>query len=264
LESLVNLAAAGMALVMLGIAARPPDDEHAYGHDKAEYFSSGVEGALIVVAALGIAVAALQRWLNPQPIEQTGLGLLIAGVSTIINFYVARVLLRVGTQHNSITLQADAQHLFTDVWTSIGVIGGIIAVSLTGWQWLDAAVALVIAANIVRQGFQLVRRSALGLLDTALPNDERDAIAKILEKHCQNSVTHHALRTRQSGARRFASVHILVPGDWTVQRGHALLENIERDMRIALPNIVVSTHLEPLEAPESFEDVGLDRAGPVL
>ncbi len=259
LESLVNLAAAGVALVMLSIAARPPDDDHAFGHDKAEYFSSGVEGALIVVAALGIAVAAVQRWMAPQPIQQTSIGLVIVGVSTLINFAVARVLLRVGTQQNSITLQADAQHLFTDVWTSIGVIIGVAAVTLTGWGWLDSAIALAIAANIVWQGIQLVRRSAMGLLDTVLPNDEREAILKVLEKYCQKSVTYHALRTRQSGARRFVSVHILVPGEWTVQQGHALLEKIERDMRAVLPNTVVATHLEPLEAPESFDDVELDR-----
>jgi cation diffusion facilitator family transporter len=259
LESLVNLVAAGVALVMLSIAARPPDDDHAFGHDKAEYFSSGVEGALIVVAALGIAWAAVQRWMDPQPIEQTGIGLAIVGVSTLINFAVARVLAQVGAQHGSITLQADAQHLLTDVWTSLGVIVGVAAVSLTGWVWLDAVLALVIAANIVWQGIQLVRRSAMGLLDTALPNDEREAILKVLNKYCHKSVTYHALRTRQSGARRFVTVHILVPGEWTVQQGHALLEKIELDLRATLPNTVVTTHLEPLEAPESFDDVALDR-----
>ncbi len=261
LESLVNLVAAGVALVMLSIAARPPDDDHAFGHDKAEYFSSGVEGALIVVAAVGIAAAAVQRWLVPQPIEQSGFGLVVVGISTLINFIVARVLLRVGTQHNSITLQADAQHLFTDVWTSIGVIVGVTAVALTGWGWLDSAIAIAVAANIVWQGIHLVRRSAMGLLDTVLPNNERDLILKVLEKYCQKSVTYHALRTRQSGARRFISVHILVPGEWTVQQGHTLLEKIERDIRSTLPNTVVTTHLEPLEAPESFDDVELDRAG---
>ena len=261
LESVVNLVAAGVALVMLSIAARPPDDDHAFGHDKAEYFSSGVEGALIVVAAVGIALAAVQRWLNPQPIEQPGIGLAIVGVSTLINFGVARVLLRVGTQQHSITLQADAQHLITDVWTSTGVIIGVLAVTLTGWGWLDSVIALAIAANIVWQGIKLVQRSAMGLLDTVLPNDERAVILKVLEKYCQKSVTYHALRTRQSGARRFVSVHILVPGEWTVQQGHSLLEKIERDMRTALPNTIIATHLEPLEAPESFDDVELDRVG---
>jgi cation diffusion facilitator family transporter len=259
LESLVNLVAAGVALIMLSIAARPPDDDHAFGHDKAEYFSSGVEGALIVVAALGIALAAADRWIHPMPLQQTTIGVLVIATSTLLNFAVARVLARVGARHNSITLQADAQHLLTDVWTSIGVIIGVLAVSLTGWQWLDAVIALLIAVNIVRQGVQLVRRSAMGLLDTALPASERDAIEAVLQRHCQHAVTFHALRTRQSGVRRFVTVHILVPGAWSVQTGHTLLENIEQDIRAVLPNAVVSTHLEPLEAPESFDDVALDR-----
>jgi cation diffusion facilitator family transporter len=260
LESLVNLAAAVLALAMLSIAARPPDDDHAFGHDKAEYFSSGAEGALIVAAAVGIAVAAVHRWMNPQPIEHTSVGLVIVGVSTLINFWVSQVLMRAGKQEDSITLQADAQHLLTDVWTSIGVIIGVGAVMLTGWVWLDSLIAIAIAAHIVWQGVWLVRRSSMGLLDTVLPDEERLALLKVLEKYCQKSVTYHALRTRQSGARRFVSVHILVPGEWTVEQGHTLLEKIERDMRATLPNLVISTHLEPREAPESFEDVALDRA----
>ena len=259
LESLVNLVAAGVALIMLWIAARPPDEDHAFGHDKAEYFSSGVEGALIVVAAIGIAAAAFARWRAPELVTLTIPGLLAAGVSTAINFAVSRLLKRVGRQERSITLQADAQHLMTDVWTSLGVISGIIAVSLSGWQWLDPLIAVAIALNIVWQGISLVRRSASGLLDTVLPGDERVTIQQVLDTHCPSPVTWHALRTRQSGARRFVTVHILVPGSWSVQRGHTLLETIERDVRGALPGTVISTHLEPLEAPESFEDVALDR-----
>lgn len=202
LESLVNLVAAAVALVMLSIAARPPDDDHEFGHDKAEYFSSGVEGALIVVAALGIAAAAVQRWLDPQPVEQTGVGVAIVVASALVNLGVSRVLMRAGTQQDSITLQADAQHLLTDVWTTIGVIFGLAAVALTGWLWLDAAVALAVAAHIVWQGVRLVRRSAMGLLDTVLPDKEQAAVLKVLEKYSQKRVTYHALRTRQSGARR--------------------------------------------------------------
>ncbi len=259
LESLVNLVAAGVALIMLWIAARPPDEDHAFGHDKAEYFSSGVEGALIVVAAIGIAAAAIGRWRAPELVTLTIPGLLAAGISTAINFAVARLLKRVGRQERSITLQADAQHLMTDVWTSLGVIFGIIAVSLSGWQWLDPLIAVAIAVNIVWQGISLVRRSASGLLDTVLPGEDRATIQQVLDAHCPSPVTWHALRTRQSGARRFVTVHILVPGGWSVQRGHTLLETIERDVRGALPGTVISTHLEPLEAPESFEDVALDR-----
>lgn len=259
LESLVNVVAAGVALVMIAIASRPPDDDHEYGHDKAEYFSSGVEGGLIMLAAISIVITAVQHFIRPQTIEAPAIGIAVSAVASAINFAVARVLLRVGKREGSIALEADANHLMTDVVTSIGVIVGIIAVTLTGWQWLDPFIALLIAANVVWSGVKLVQRSAMGLLDTALPAEERQTIVKILERYCLKSVTYHALRTRQSGPRRFVSVHILVPGEWTVQQGHQLLERMERDIRAALPNTSVTTHLEPLEAPESFEDVDLDR-----
>lgn len=261
LESLVNLVAAVVALVVLTIAARPPDEDHAYGHDKAEYFSSGVEGGLILIAALSIAWAAVGRLRDPQPIEQAGLGLLISVVASAINFGVARILLQAGRQHHSITLEADAHHLMTDVWTSVGVVLGVAAVALTGWERLDPIIALIVAANIVWSGVRLLQRSALGLLDTALPAAERGQVVAILTAYAdREGVQFHALRTRQAAARRFVSVHILVPGSWTVQRGHALLECIEADVRNALPNTTVFTHLEPLEDPESFEDQTLDRA----
>jgi cation diffusion facilitator family transporter len=260
LESLVNLMAAVVALVVLTVAARPPDDDHAYGHDKAEYFSSGVEGGLILLAAGSIAYAAANRLLDPQPVEQAGLGLAISVVASAINLVVARVLLQAGRHYHSITLEADAHHLITDVWTSVGVIVGVAAVALTGWERLDPIIALIVAANIVWSGVRLLQRSALGLLDTALPADERARVVAILAAYAEREgVQHHALRTRQAAARRFVSVHILVPGGWTVHAGHALLERIERDVRAALPNATVFTHLEPLEDPESFEDQTLDR-----
>ena len=259
LESLVNLVAAVMALAMLTLAARPPDEEHAYGHSKAEYFASGVEGALICIAALSIGWAAWPRLLHPQPIEQAGLGLAISVVASLINLGVARVLLQAGRRYHSITLEADAHHLMTDVWTSAGVLLGIGAVLVTGWEHLDPIIALLVAANIIWAGVQLVRRSALGLLDTVLPAMERAAVQQILERYEQEGVQHHALRTRQSGTRRFVSVHILVPGEWTVQYGHQLLERIEGDIRQALPNATVFTHLEPLEDPVAWEDIQLDR-----
>lgn len=259
IESFVNLAGASVALTMLTIAARPPDDEHHYGHDKAEYFASGVEGTLILGAAIGIAAAAIHRFLHPQALAQPGLGLAVSMLASAINFGVARVLLRVGRTYESITLEADARHLMTDVWTSAGVIAGVGAVALTGWTRLDPIVALVVAANIVYTGLRLVRRSVLGLLDTALPIAESAAVERILATYRSQGVQFHAIRTRQAAARRFVTMHVLVPGEWTVQRGHTLLESVEEEIRAALPNASVLTHLEPVEDPVSFDDVGLDR-----
>jgi cation diffusion facilitator family transporter len=260
LESLVNLAAAVVALLMLTLAAQPADAEHAYGHSKAEYFSSGVEGALILVAAASIGWAAWSRLLDPQPIEQVGLGLVVSVAASLLNFAVARILLAAARRHHSISLEADAHHLMTDVWTSAGVLVGIGAVALTGWDRLDPVIALLVAANIIWTGVQLVRRSALGLLDTALPQDEREAVQQILARYTQPELQFHALRTRQAGARRFVSFHVLVPGSWTVRQGHTLLEQIERDIRAALPNTTVFTHLEALEDPTSWQDTTLDRS----
>lgn len=259
LESLVNLAAALMALAMLTVAARPPDEDHVYGHDKAEYFSSGVEGALILVAAISIGVTAWNRLLAPQPLEGLGLGLGISLLASLINLGVALVLRRAGQRYSSITLDADAQHLMTDVWTSVGVLAGIGAVALTGWERLDPIIAFAVALNIIWSGVQLVRRSALGLLDTAWPAPERSVVANILDRYQAQGVQFHALRTRQSAARRFMSVHVLVPGDWTVLRGHQLLEQLEREVREALTGVTILTHLEPLEDPVSWEDTQLDR-----
>jgi cation diffusion facilitator family transporter len=259
LESVVNLAAAIMALAMLSVAARPPDEGHAYGHAKAEYFASGVEGTLIMVAAGSIAFAAVPRLVAPQPIEQAGLGLAISVSASLINLVVAQVLLRAGRRYNSITLEADAKHLMTDVWTSAGVLVGIAAVVLTGWERLDPLIALAVAANIIWSGVRLVQRSVLGLMDTALPVNEVEAIKAVLDRHRCDEVQYHALRSRQAAQRRFVSFHILVPGSWTVLQGHQLLERIEGDIRAALPNITVFTHLEPIEDPVSFEDTQLDR-----
>jgi cation diffusion facilitator family transporter len=258
-ESLVNLVGALMALWMLTVAAREPDEDHAYGHTKAEYFSSGVEGSLILVAALSIGVAAIQRLLAPRPLEQVGVGLAVSVTASLANLVVARVLLRASRRSESVTLAANAHHLLTDVWTSAGVLAGVGAVALTGWQWLDPVVALVVAANIVWTGGRIVRASVLGLLDTALPVAERDAVRAAVEAHLPAGVQYHALRTRQSGARRFVSLHVLVPGAWTVQEGHGLLERLEREIRGVVPNVTVFTHLESLQDPSSWEDQTLDR-----
>lgn len=262
LESVVNLVGALMALAMLTIAVRPQDEEHAYGHSKAEYFSSGVEGTLILVAAVSIVIAAIPRLITPKPLEQIGLGMVVSVGASLVNLVVALIIRRAGKLHNSITLEANSNHLMTDVWTSAGVLAGVGAVTLTGWQRLDPIVAMLVAANIVWSGVGIVRKSVLGLMDAALSGEEQQRIETILEPHKQAGVEFHALRTRQSGARQFVSLHVLVPGKWTVQRGHRLLEIIEADIRRVLSNAAVLTHLESLDDPASWDDTNLDRSSP--
>ncbi len=259
LESLVNLAAATVTLIMLQVAARPPDEEHAFGYSKAEYFASGFEGALIFLAALAIMAAAIERLLEVRALEQLGVGLLISTTAAAVNGAVATVLMRAGKRHNSIALEADGRHLLTDVWTSVGVILALIAVIVTGWDWLDPLIALAIAVNILWTGYGLVKRSALGLLDQALPPEQRAAVNAVLEGYVAQGVEFHALRTRQTPGRSFVSVHVLVPGVWTVQRGHDLLEEIERDIRDVVPDASVFTHIEPREDPISHQDREFDR-----
>ena len=261
-ESLVNLVGAVVALAMLTVAARPADEEHAYGHSKAEYFSSGIEGTLILVAALSIAYAAVQRLLNPRELEQVGLGLIVSAAASLINLGVGLLMIRVGKSRGSLALEANGRHLMTDVWTSVGVITGVGAVALTGWNWLDPVVALGVAANIIWTGYGIIHRSVEGLMDTGLPPEQQALIQEILEDFRKGEIDFHALRTRQAGARAFASFHVLVPADWTVQRGHDLVEEIETRLRTALPNLVVFTHLEPLTDPASWDDTSLDRPHP--
>lgn len=258
-ESLVNLLGGIMALAMLTIAARPADEDHAYGHGKAEYFSSGLEGGLILVAAVSIAVAAVLRLITPQPLHELGIGLTVSVAAAVVNLIVALLILRAGRKHNSITLEANAKHLLTDVWTSVGVVAGIGLVVVTGWQWLDPVVALLVAANIIWTAIGIMRRSVGGLMDISISAADLEAVRKIFQTYEADSVKFHALRTRQSGAQRFISVHVLVPGDWTVQRGHELLEKIEADIRRAVADAVVFTHLESLDDPASWEDEGLER-----
>lgn len=260
IESCVNLVAAVVALWALTYAAKPADAEHTFGHSKAEYFSSALEGTLILVAAASIAVEAWGRLFDPQPLAQVGLGLGLVLLATAINGGVAMILIRAGRRLRSITLRADAHHLFTDVWTSGGVVLGILLVKVTGWLVLDPVIALAMAANIVWTGFKLLRETGSGLLDAALPADEQEAIALILSKYKNQGTEFHALRTRVAGSRRFVSVHVLVPGEWTVQRGHDLCEEIELAISRALPGTNVMTHLEPLEDPVSWDDEELDRS----
>jgi len=259
LESLVNLAAAMMALWALSVASTPADDRHAHGREKVEYFSSAFEGMLILIAAISIAYAAVDRLWNPQPIEAVGAGLAVSVLASLINLVVARVLLKVGREHRSITLEADAHHLMTDVWTSAGVIAGVALVWLSGWLWLDPVIALLVALNIVWTGLQLMRRSAAGLMDVSLPPEQLTAIERVLVAYRAQGIDFHALRTRESGSRAFVTLHVLVPGAWTVQQGHDCAERIEQDIRDAVPQAHVLTHLEPLEDPVSLLDQGLDR-----
>jgi len=259
LESLVNLVGAIMALGMLTIAARPPDEDHPYGHGKAEYFSSGVEGALILIAALSIGVAAVERLLHPRALAQIGLGLGISVVASLVNLGAAWVIMRAGKRYHSITLEANARHLLTDVWTSAGVVVGVGAVALTRLQWLDPVVAIAVAANIIWTGYRIVRDSVLGLMDTAMSPDEVAAVRKALDPYTREGVHYHALRTRLAGARRFVSLHVLVPGAWTVREGHLLLERLEADIDKVVPSVTVDTHLESLEDPASWDDQALDR-----
>jgi cation diffusion facilitator family transporter len=260
LESFVNLAGAMMALAMLSLAAMPADENHAHGHGKAEYFSSAFEGFLILVAAIGIGYAAVDRLLHPQPLEAVGIGLGVSVVASAINLATSRILMGVGRKYKSITLEADAHHLLTDVWTSAGVILGVGLVWATGWLWLDPVIALLVAANIVWTGWRLLGRSAAGLMDVSIPPEELKAINDVLDDFRRQGLDFHALRTRQAGTRDFVSLHVLVPGAWTVQQGHDWSERIEAAIRRAVPGAHVTTHLEPIEDPRSLADEGLDRS----
>lgn len=259
LESTANIVAAIITLAALTVAARPPDHEHAYGHSKAEYLSSGAEGVLIILAALFIAVQTILRFMNPVPLEQIGLGIVVSAVAAVANFIVARILMRAGTRHRSVALTADAHHLLTDVWTSVGVVVGVAMVGLTGWLWLDPLIGLIVSVQILFTGSKLVRGSVNGLMDAGLPEEEVAHVREILDGYKELGVTYHALRTRQAGAQRFVSVHIQVPGNWSVQRGHELLEAIEQEIRHELSPVNVTTHLEPAEDPVSWDDAVLNR-----
>jgi cation diffusion facilitator family transporter len=258
-ESAVNFVAALVALWALTVAERPPDTRHAFGYTKAEYFSSGLEGFLIIAAAAGIVVAAWNRWREPRPIEAPWLGVGVSAAASAINGAVAAALLAAGKRLRSITLRADGHHLLTDVWTSAGVVVGIVLVALTGWHRLDPLIAVAVAVNIVWTGWKLVRETGLGLMDSSLPEDERRAVTDALAPFQEEGILFHAIFSRVAGRRRFVTMHVLVPGTWTVQKGHDLCETIEAAVRRALPGAHAITHLEPREDPVSWEDRGLDR-----
>jgi cation diffusion facilitator family transporter len=259
LESIVNLVAAVAALGALIVASRPPDPGHTFGYSKAEYFSSALEGLLILIAAVSIIAAAIPRLSNPQPLEQISLGLIISMISAVINGGVALILLRAGRRLRSITLKADGHHLLTDVWTSVGVLVGLVAVHFTHWLILDPIIAIAVAINIIWAGFRLLQETGSGLLDAALPPDDLEMINIILQQYQTDGIQFHALRTRVAGARRFVSFHVLVPGNWTVQLGHDLCEQIELAIGQVLPGANTTTHLEPFDDPSSWDDQELDR-----
>ena len=262
IESFVILAGALMALAMLTLAALPADDNHAHGHSKAEYFSSAFEGFLILLAALAIGYTSIERLINPRPLEAVDVGLLVSVVASAINLATAKILMKVGREQNSISLEADAHHLMTDVWTSAGVIAGVGLVWLSDWLWLDPVIAILVALNILWTAWQLMHRSASGLMDESLPAEQLKLIETLLASYREQGLDFHALRTRQSGNRAFVTLHVLVPGHWTVQLGHNWADRIELEIGKAIPRAHITTHLEPIEDPVSMVDQGLDRPLP--
>ena len=254
LESLVNLAGAIFALAMVTVAARPPDDDHPYGHHKAEYFSSGFEGVLIFVAALGIVWAAVERLLNPQPLQAVGLGITLSVVSSLMNGALAYSMLRKARQARSVALEGDARHLFTDVWTSAGVVAGLLAVQATGWLWLDPALAIAVALNILREGARLVWQSAGGLMDEALEADARQDIDQVLAGFKHHAIRFDHLVTRRAGQRRFVDLHMHMPAAWTLGRAAAVRASVEQALMSAVPGLRATIQLLPLDVEAHFDD----------
>jgi cation diffusion facilitator family transporter len=259
LESIVNLAAAVVALIVLGMIIRPANDEFTFGYAKAEYFSSGFEGGMILLAAAAIIFTAVRRLFNPVPLEQLGLGLAISVGASLINLGVSLVLMRAARRYNSITLEADAKHLMTDVWTTAGVLVGIVLVWITGWLWLDPIVAIAVAVNIIFTGYRLLVRSGRGLLDVAIPQEELSSVKSILDSYKEEGMSYHALRSRQAAARKFMVVHLLVPGNWSVRKSHSMAEQLENRVVQTIPNTNIVTHIEPIEDPISMKDASIDR-----
>lgn len=254
-ESTVNLVAAVVALIALTVAARPATERFLYGRAKAEYFSAAVEGMMIFVAAAFILVTSVERFLNPKPLVNLGMGLVILVVASVVNGAVALVLLRAGKRHGSITLRADGKHLMTDVITSAGVLAGVGLVALTGWERLDPLIAFAVGVNIIITGTSLLAESISGLLDKALPEEDHAVITEVLRRRTDGTVTFHGLLTREAGQQKFMTVHVLVPDEWTVKQGHDYIEDLEEELHEALPGLTVLTHLEPISDPASYEDI---------
>jgi cation diffusion facilitator family transporter len=257
LESTINLVAAVAAYASLVYAARPVDADHTYGHEKIEYFSSGLEGGLILVAAGGIAWYAVRRLIHPEPLEPLGSSLILAMAAAVINGAVAVVLLRAGKKTGSLILEADGKHLMTDFWTTTGVVAALALVAWTGWVMLDPIIALVIAANILWTAFDLMGRSFHGLMDRALPESEQEQVRAAIRAHLSGQMDYHALRTRQAGTRRFVDFHLLVPGNSSVSWAHAVADRIEESIQAALPGVETTIHIEPIEERQAWEDSAL-------
>ena len=254
LESLVNLAGAIFALMMVTVAARPPDDDHPYGHHKAEYFSSGFEGVLIFFAALAIVAAAVDRLLHPQALEAVGWGIALSIVSSMLNGALAWAMARKARSHRSIALEADARHLFTDVWTSVGVVLGLLAVMATGWLWLDPVVAIAVAMNVLREGARLVWRSSEGLMDRAVEPETMTEIERTLEVFRHQAIRFDHLVTRRAGQRRFVDMHMHMPSSWTLGRAAALRASVEQALMAAVPGLRASIQLLPLDVEAYLDD----------
>jgi len=255
MESLVNLVAGIVAFVALTIASRPADREHPFGHDKAEYFSSLIEGVLILLAAVGIIYSAINRLYHPRPLEDLGYGMALSILATSINFATARVLLHYGKKHDSITLEADAHHLMTDVWTTLGIVAGIVMVKFTSWQLLDPLMAIAVGCSIIYTGGKLVVRSADGLMDSKLSEKELILIKQVLDRYRSQGIDYHALYTRQASSKRFVTFHLLFPGDMTVLQAHKVSKTVEEEIASVLPHSDVFIHIEPMNDPDAFDDI---------
>ncbi|HET7398003.1 MAG TPA: cation diffusion facilitator family transporter [Intrasporangium sp.] len=262
-ESVVNLVAAIAVLIALRVAALPADKNHHFGHSKAEYFSAAIEGQMIFVAALVIMWTSVERFLHPRALDNVGVGLLISVAASLINGGAAAVLIRAGRRYRSLTLTADGKHLLTDVWTSAGVVVGVLLVAVTGIERLDAVIAFLVGVNIVVTGWRLLSESVSGLMDVAMSKQDNRAIAAVLSGFTSDSVHFHGLRTRVSGHHRFAEVHVLVPGAWSVQRGHDLMEEIEAAVREDFDDLALTCHLEPSEDPRAYGDYAAEFPVPV-
>lgn len=259
LESMVNLASAIVALLVLSLITRPANDEFTFGYSKAEYFSSGFEGGMILLAAAAIIFTALPRLLHPVALQQLGLGLAISVGASLINLVVSLILMRAAKRYYSITLEADARHLMTDVWTTAGVLVGIGLVWVTGFIRLDPIIAILVAINILFTGYRLLVKSGRGLLDVAIPQEELSSVKSILDSYKVQGVSYHALRSRQAAARKFMVVHLLVPGNWSVRKSHALAEQVENQVGEKIANVNIVTHIEPIDDPLSLKDASIDR-----
>jgi cation diffusion facilitator family transporter len=260
LESFVNLFAAVFGLVMLNISQKPADEGHEFGHSKAEYFSSAMEGALILIAALSIILSAIPRIIEPKPLENLNTGLLFSLLASVVNLVVGLTLIKNGKEKRSLLLEADGRHLMTDVWTSAGVIAGIVIVKFTGWLIIDPVIAILVALNIIYTGYKLIGRSASGLMDATIPEEDLRKIRVYLDSLQEKQIEYHSLMTRTAGQRKFISLHLLVPGEWTVKQGHDCADDVEETI-IGLFDepVTVSTHIEPVGDPSSMKDIGIVR-----